>query len=277
MLSVIVPAYQAEAHLPGLLESLAVVPDWEVIIVDDGSTDDTGRIAEEWLSNRATGRYLRLAHGTPGLARQVGLEAATRDFVTYADADDQVVAPILQAGPDFLDQHSADVFIAGYESVLDHGKVRSPSPELRELKRVPSRRVLTSRAAVWGKVYRRKFLQSRAISFPPLRSADDVIFSWRLAAARPRVIETDAIGYKYWVAPHGQLTHDPEYFKCGLVSLSFLQREAQGSNLRALALADYAYWSGVAHIMRKSSLGQIPELGRSALTQFLKARSRSAK
>lgn len=276
MLSVVVPAYEAEAHLPGLLGSLSPAPDWEVIIVDDGSTDATGRIAKEWLGNRSSGLYIRLAHGTPGYARQVGLEAATRDFVTYADADDQVVAPILQAGPGLLDQHSADVFIAGYESVLDHAQIRSSSPEMTELKRAPSRRVLTSRAAVWGKVYRREFLHRKAISFPPLRSADDVIFSWRLAAARPRVIETDSIGYRYWVAPHGQLTHDRDYFKSGLESLSLMRREAQSSTRRAVALANYAYWSGAVHILRKSPPGQVSTLGRTAVTEFLKARSRGS-
>lgn len=273
MLSVIVPAYQAEAHLPGLFQSLDAAPDWEAIIVDDGSTDGTAEIAQEWLGRRGRGQLIRLEHSTPGHARQVGLEAAQGDYVTYADADDRVVTSVLGGAPSCLEEFSADVFVADYSSTSDHCEFSLDLGNRGRIRRAASRRVLTSRAAVWGKVYRRSFLVERAIKFPSLRSADDVFFSWRLAAARPQVIETKDVGYLYWVAPHGQLTRDPRYFWDGLDSLALVRTEGRSSDLHGLALSEYAYWSGVMHILRKSEGQRRPSIARMALRNFLGSRT----
>ena len=272
MLSVVIPAYQAEAHLSRLLESLDSAPDWEPIIVDDGSSDATARIAREWLDERRCGQLIHLNHGSPGHARQVGLEAATGDFVTYADADDRVIVSVLDQAPSFLDQFSADVFIAGYEAVSDDKSSNTLATECVEVRAAPSRRALTSRAAVWGKVYRRSFLREQKIAFPALRIADDVIFSWRLAAARPRVIETSDVGYSYWIAPHGQLTGDPKYFIEGLESLALLRMQAVDSDRHGRTLGDYAYWKGALHIMRRSHPRQRPRVGRIAVSNYVSAR-----
>jgi glycosyltransferase involved in cell wall biosynthesis len=250
MLSLIVPTYQAERHLPRLLTSLDSAPSWEIVIVDDGSTDDTVRIASEWLSSRQSGSLVKLAHRGPGHARQIGLERASNAFVTFADADDEVVAVVLDSATNLLESVRGDVAIASFETAPRTTSAVIPVP--RHARRVPSRRVLTSRAAIWGKVYRRQFLQDHSISFPPLRSADDVVFSWRTAAKDPKTYELSSVGYRYWVDPHGQLTRDPRYFIEGIDSLAALWRESFGSDGRGRALAAYACGTGLGHILKKS-------------------------
>ena len=277
MLSIIVPTYQAEEHLPGLLASLDSCEDWETIIVDDGSEDETVRIAEEWLRHRRHGQLIRLEHGSPGRARQVGLEAASRDFVTLADADDRIIPTVLERAPDVMNLRLADVYIAQFVAAATPEQLDADLPYTGEVRRAASSRVLTARAAVWGKVYRRSFLIERGIGFPPLRSADDVIFSWRLAAARPAVLETIDVGYLYWVAPHGQLTGDHRYFEEGLQSLRLLHEEARTSDLFGRALGAYAYWKGSAHVMRKSPLSRRPQIAVSALTHYWRPRPEESK
>lgn len=272
MISVIVPTYQAEAHLQGLLNSLDSAPDWEVVLVDDGSTDATARIAQHWLSGRQLGRFIGLDHSSPGHARQVGLEAARCDFVTFADADDQVVTSVLESAPSALERFSADVFIAGYRSIATGHDLGILPVHRGKVREVSSKRTLTSRAAIWGKVYRRSFLWDKGVSFPALSSAEDVIFSWRLAAARPKTVETDDVGYLYWVSSHGQLTHQADHFQDSLESLRALRTEAFTSDGYGAMLADYAYWTGSLHVMRKSRLAQWPRVGRTAIGNYLDAR-----
>ena len=82
--SVVVPAYNAAATLGGCLESLAHLnyPDYEIIVVDDGSSDSTGEVAA-----RSGVRVLRVEHRGLGAARNSGIEAAAGSCVAFIDAD----------------------------------------------------------------------------------------------------------------------------------------------------------------------------------------------
>lgn len=264
MLSLVVPTYQAERHLPRLLASLDSDPSWEVIIVDDGSTDGTADIANDWLSNRDIGTLLQQDHLGPGVARQRGLKQASRPFVAFADSDDEVVTSVHNSVTAALDISRSDVAITAFEVV----PARRPTSSTfsGRIRGVAARRVLTSRAAIWGKVYRRDFLLSGGIEFPPLRSADDVIFSWRTATRNPVTLETSEVGYRYWVDPHGQLTHDPMYFIEGTDSLAGLWREAFHRPTHGRALAAYACGTGLGHILRKSQLRLWPQIAARALS-----------
>jgi len=87
LVSVIIPAYNAGAYITETLESALgqTYPHREVIVVNDGSTDDTERRVEAY---RRHIRYLRQEHAGEGRARNVGLRAATGDYIAFLDADD---------------------------------------------------------------------------------------------------------------------------------------------------------------------------------------------
>ncbi len=82
--SVVIPAYNEAEQLPALLEALKLqtLPPAEVIVVDNASSDDTARVAE-----RLGARVLRCARPGVAYARQLGLEAATGEWVATTDAD----------------------------------------------------------------------------------------------------------------------------------------------------------------------------------------------
>ncbi len=86
MISVIVPAYNAARYLDGCLRALRdqdlPSSEYEVIVVDDGSTDDTSAVAEA-----AGARVIRIGHSGPAAARNAGLQAARGEIVLFTDAD----------------------------------------------------------------------------------------------------------------------------------------------------------------------------------------------
>ena len=88
--SVIVPVYNCEGFLTEGLESIVAqsAPLAEVIIVDDGSTDDSASVAERFAAEHPIVRVLRRENGGPAMARNDGIEAATSEFLTFHDADD---------------------------------------------------------------------------------------------------------------------------------------------------------------------------------------------
>lgn len=172
-------------------------------------------------------------------------------YVTFADADDEVDIQMLVRGCREAEARDADVVIFAYEQ---RSSTRERTRESRGFSRfepVSSARVLTSRAAIWGKIYRASFLRSHRIDFKPLRSADDVLFSWGVAAVHPKTLESSELAYSYFVHPHGQLTRDPQYFLDGIQSLRLLLAESRHRGAPARVLALYAWTTGTFHILRK--------------------------
>ena len=112
LLSVIVPVHNVSGYLRECLESV-LAQDYrniEVIVVDDGSTDGSAEIAEEYEQRHARVRVLRLPHSGNGAARNRGIEVARGDLLAFADSDDVVepgayslmVGQLISTGSDFV-------------------------------------------------------------------------------------------------------------------------------------------------------------------------------
>ncbi len=107
-ISVILPVYNRPTML---VESVGSVlaqtfTDWEIIIVDDGSTDDTPAVAARLVAeHRPRIQYLRQANAGPGAARNTGLEAARGEFIQFLDSDDLLAPEKFARQVALLDAH----------------------------------------------------------------------------------------------------------------------------------------------------------------------------
>ena len=112
-ISVIIPCYRATATLHRAVDSaLTGAPaDLEVLLVDDGSPDDTGALCDELAAADPRVRALHRANGGAGAARNTGLDAAHGDWVLFLDADDALL-PGLWAALDALTT-DADMILFG--------------------------------------------------------------------------------------------------------------------------------------------------------------------
>jgi hypothetical protein len=91
--SIVIPTYNHSSYLPEAIESaLAQTAPVEVIVVDDGSTDDTARVVDEYDERHANLKVVHVDHAGPSAARNRGLLAARGEYVMFLDADD-VIAP----------------------------------------------------------------------------------------------------------------------------------------------------------------------------------------
>lgn len=116
MVSIIVPVYNAAAYLRECLTSIAKQqgPKFEVIMVNDGSTDDSRLICEEWQARDARFRLLTVPNGGAGRARNIGVANAYGTYVTFFDADDAMEADYLQVLWKNLQEHQADMAIVNF-------------------------------------------------------------------------------------------------------------------------------------------------------------------
>lgn len=173
VLSIVVPIYNVAPYLHDCLSSIAnqVYRDLEVILVDDGSTDDSPRIASEWAGRDARFHVINRANGGPGAARNAGIDHATGDFLMFVDSDDVLPSYAVEVLMSSVEQTGSD-FAAGNAFRLDSKGLRRSSLHQStfahtQLRTHVSRRpnLLTDRTG-WNKVFRREFWDSRKLRFP---------------------------------------------------------------------------------------------------------------
>jgi glycosyltransferase involved in cell wall biosynthesis len=135
--TVVTPAFNAARFVTSAIDSVRAqtFPDWEMIVVDDGSTDDTAQVVEARAA--ASGgrlRCLRQRNGGPGAARNTALRAARTEFVAFLDADDVYLPFRLAVTLEELQRSPAAALVHGrvLESYPD-GRIALPPPRSSRL------------------------------------------------------------------------------------------------------------------------------------------------
>ena len=199
--SVVIPMYNAEKYLAVCLESLLIQTfrDFEVIVVDDCSTDSSLAIAESYLE-KFGGRLKILTleenTGSGAVPRNIGLEHACGKYIFFMDSDDLLVDEALETLYNLAEEHQADVvyptggFICGAEPVPEelipaawdlNSMVEEPILEANDFsKRMENFLALQYKWPAWAKFLRRDFLIDNDIKFPPMRISEDIIWTFKL-------------------------------------------------------------------------------------------------
>ncbi len=116
LISVIVPAYNAEAFLDQCLESIVAqsYPHLEILVVDDGSTDATAQMCDRWADRDKRISIIHQANGGHSAARNAALDAMTGELVTMVDSDDVLHPEFAAILLDIMRQTDADIAVGGY-------------------------------------------------------------------------------------------------------------------------------------------------------------------
>lgn len=206
-LSVIIALYNNVQELQSCVEALTLQGisrnDFEIIIVDDGSTDGSAsladKIAEEWEN-----MYV-IHQGNVGLgkARNVGLEAAKGEYIHFIDADDHVMPGAyrflfdntLATNPDLVyfdfctDFYTKDYIPSGRIAYI--GSIHNYTRDHHV------------RPNSWLKLYRKGHLSRYNLQFPPLRTRQDIAFTWDMMRYDGSMVVTEAKLYSYTINPNG--------------------------------------------------------------------------
>lgn len=126
LVSVVIPCYNKGNFLSEAIESVLrqTYPHWEIIVVDDGSTDGSGTVATRY----PVVRYLRQANQGPSAARNTGLWVSAGTYVVFLDADDRLLPNALEVGVRALEDHPDCAFVSGQVHLIakDGSYIRTP-------------------------------------------------------------------------------------------------------------------------------------------------------
>ena len=181
-LSILIPAYNPGKWLRGILDSLKAQierhPDVEIIIVDDGSTEDLA-----WVVDYPKVRYIRQANGREANARNALLREAAGEFIQFIDADDEIYPNCLDVVFDNI-EHGYD-FVT-YEFETDHDRKRS----------YHNYGQLMVNCAMWGYTLRKMLTEGQWFD-ETLPKGCDVDFLRRVLREDARHKHDDRVFYNY--------------------------------------------------------------------------------
>lgn len=188
--SIISPVYNTQEYLNKFIDSVLgqSFSDFELIIVDDGSTDKSVDICCEYMHKDERIKLLKQKNQGAGPARNYGLSVASGEYVLFFDSDDWLVDTALEKLNDSIEKHPVDLLLFGAQEVcFDENEVerkRVPLiPETLNLNSSTECRgafcdlIFSSILNVpWNKVFSRKIVDQYSIIFPDTRRAQDAFF-----------------------------------------------------------------------------------------------------
>ena len=121
--TVIVPVYNTESFLPACVKSMMAqtLKELEIIFVDDGSTDSSGKLCDKYAEQDNRVRVIHKPNGGVASARQAGLDAATGEYVIWADSDDWVDPDMYEKMYEKAKETNADLVACGYKKEFSDG------------------------------------------------------------------------------------------------------------------------------------------------------------
>ncbi len=240
-ISIIIPVYKSKETIAACLDSVTAqtLGDLEVLLVDDHGGDGTLEKARRHLADYAGPvrfRFLETPYNSgPGVARNVGIQAATGEYLAFLDSDDtlepgfceKLYAAAAAVNADLSCCDATQYSLSGTETLQNPD---FPSGPLDETERGRILRQMVT--YLWTYLFRRAFLQENGIQFPPFHSAEDtclVCCSWLSARSAARVKEPL---YNYFVAPASlSVRRDPERWRQRLGSLEAFVQYARDKGL----------------------------------------------
>lgn len=174
--SIIIPAYNVADYLENCVESILkqTYDNYEIIIVDDGSTDETGKVADELLKQSKQINVVHQYNGGASKARNTGMKRATGDYILFLDGDD------FWSDSHFLKQivseltiKLVDVIIFGYSYYYDNEIKESPISRLKDLGEATNYGLFNG--PNWNKCISKKLI-NKGLSFPEDLVSEDSLY-----------------------------------------------------------------------------------------------------
>ena len=183
-LSIVVPAYNAGSSLNDCLESLAVqkFQDLDIIVIDDGSTDDTLRIAQDWSEKDHRIRVISQTNQGTSAARNAGIEQAAGKYLTFVDADDMVTKETYSIAMSKMREDTEILSFGVSIDFLEEGyskrqKLAESTPADSKENQIQNLFANDNFNYIWNKIYRRSLLGD-SIRFPLSHNqGEDLVFN----------------------------------------------------------------------------------------------------
>ena len=220
--SVIIPVYNTEKYISACLESILrqIEVSIEIIIIDDGSTDSSANICDNYAQKYDNIKTLHIKNSGPATAKNEGIKLAQGKYIALTDSDDRMEPSMLYKMVNAGTKHNADIICCNYKQIDENGKISHLNYTNKQyvlnheegLIHFFSKDKIYSQC--WTKLYKRQLLSSNKImNDPGLRTDEDFIFNIRAFVHAQTTVIVDEPLYEY---THRENSLAHSYFKKNL-------------------------------------------------------------
>lgn len=209
--SIIIPVYNVEQYIVRCIDSIIrqEYSDFEVILVDDGSSDKSFAICEQYAKNDDRFHIILKQNGGPGSARNEGLKHATGDYICFMDADDEVTPHWLSNYFQVLSVVDSDIIFQNYINENKEGRLILKDyhfNELSEITAINTPSVYNDcfkdnwvlQTATWSKCYKAAIIKYNNITFiENIKVFEDFMFYVHVLNVASVITVTNGAGYIY--------------------------------------------------------------------------------
>lgn len=185
--SIIIPVYNAEKYLKKCIDSVLgqTLKEIEIILINDGSTDNSATILDEYAKNHKNIKVIHQTNSGPAKARNIALENANGEFIGFLDADDYVASDMFETLYNTASQHNVDIVISDYFNVkkdlIKHqGHFNIPTNQIINKNQIYDLLTKANELRIlWfaGKgIYRANIIKNNNISYPTLKLGEETVF-----------------------------------------------------------------------------------------------------
>mgnify|MGYP002855989484 CR=1 FL=1 len=210
IVSIVMPTYNVESYLPAAIESVLrqTFCDWELLVVDDGSTDKSNEIAVGFAEDDERIKVLSKENGGLSDARNYGLECANGKYVHFFDSDDLIQPDFYEKMVAAIEQDYSDIVVCGYYKDFEQedDTIKSSKVACKEFVFPPPENI---NAFVfftqifnyaWNKLFKISFLQVNKLRYENgLSIIEDKEFMSRVIGYNPAIKTINYLGYRYQV------------------------------------------------------------------------------
>lgn len=228
ILSIIIPVYNVGRYLDSCLDSLTRnyknQGNVEVLLVDDGSTDNSSEICDLWSRKHPYIKVIHKKNGGVSEARNIGTSEAKGEYIAFVDSDDMVCAGFIEKVVKVLDKINTDILWFSYsrfKSENDLKTINNVDADLREISKDEAFCLMVGddhgRIGVantgnfpWNKVYSTKLFKD--VKYPKGRNYEDVAVTYKLIDKANRIFKINEIMY-YYRENNGSIVNDKKNLK----------------------------------------------------------------
>lgn len=221
IISVIVPIYNISQYIDMSIKSIMnqTYLDLEIILVDDGSTDNSGEICDQYALLDKRIKVIHKENGGLVVARKVGIENATGEYIAFVDGDDWIEPEMYAELLELCIKSNADFVESGYISTRNDSNIKHICKEktiyLNDIEREKIIRewmnctdTASIRSTIWSKLYRAELIRDTYTRVDDLRSyGEDFINYLYLISKSKKVVVSSEMYYHYNYRQHS-LSHD---------------------------------------------------------------------
>lgn len=215
LISIIVAVYNIKEYLPRCVDSILAqtYKNLEIILVDDGSTDGSGKICDDYAMSEERIQVVHKKNGGLSDARNAGLEVAKGDYIGFVDGDDWIEPGMYCAMYEACEGEHAQIAVCRYKQITKSGVIDASTNNSVSLSKAEALEIYVCGDeryliynSVWSKLFSAKLIFG--MRFPVGKNSEDIMFTTKAFCKMERLVYLDTAYYNYVLDREGSIMNE---------------------------------------------------------------------